>query len=173
MHPIKSVKRFFRNRYVSVVEFFAARFMATAISMMYYLMSFKGKELVHVETLATRFAVLTAGLMRELIVLKGKNPDYVAPPPLPPAPPKDEPRINGRLNGPAHFVGSAGYVPAWAAASFKDLSKHPVIKSRIALEAAEALKDAPAVVFQPVEELTVLSAEEPVEVVLPTEEIVH
>lgn len=175
MQPLKSIKNFFRNRYVKTVEFFTARLMTFAIGMMNYLMALKGRNLGNVEQLATRFAVLTAGLMRELIVLKGKDPDYVAPPSAVKEETKEQPRYVAGA-----FVGAyPSYMPAWVAASFQNIWKHPVMKSRLEFEAKEAARKAPrvtaaVVVPDPVLIETLMpTIEEETKTTLPTEEVVH
>lgn len=80
----KKTKKFFHTKYVRSVEFFTNHLMSFTFRMMCYLMTLKGKDLKHVESLATRFAAMAASLVRAVIVLKGKDPDYVELPSLPP-----------------------------------------------------------------------------------------
>jgi hypothetical protein len=156
----KSIGRFFLNVYLGVVSFFTACFMSVAFSMMYHLLAFKSNDRNHVESLATRFAHMTAGMVRQVVVLKGKDPDYVAPPPPPPEPTMaDAANTMGRTKNSSN-VGPAYQAP-WAKDAFKDIRKHPVIASRLALEAREAAKNAPAVVDPPA--MTVLSDPLPIE----------
>jgi hypothetical protein len=62
--------------------------------------------------------------VRHLIILKGKNPDYVSPPP--------EPTLNDVFK-PIKYPLIPSQ-PSWVAASFKNPSKHPIYASRTALQ---------------------------------------
>jgi len=82
--------------------------------------------------------------VRHLILEKGLDPDYVAPPPPPPPPsdpnlvrkypPMPPPEVvSGRIMR-AHTMMRGGDSQSWVGPSFKDLSKHPVMKARAAFE---------------------------------------
>lgn len=69
---------------------------------------------------------LVNSFMRQLIVAKGKNPDYIAPPP-----PQEEFTLEWAFEpSTRNRVFSLPAIPAWVSTSFEDPNKHPVIKHR-------------------------------------------
>lgn len=64
-------------------------------------------------------------VVRGMIIDLGKNPDYVPPPP-PPQTEKEPSKTR-----PSFRFGGGPISPSWVAASFKDPTKHPVLKHRI------------------------------------------
>lgn len=80
------------------------------------------------EWFALKCLLFTNKQVRKLIIMKGKDPDYVAPPPAPAAPPDpwEELQKKRKLFTNINLVSH----PEWVT----DLSKHPVLKSRRLLE---------------------------------------
>lgn len=110
MKIFNSIKNFFRRLSFKIRAFFYFKYIGIY-------------EVITLKLLAT-----VSQMTRKLIIAKGKDPDYVAPPPAP-APTivevvaeKPRPQIN------------IPYVPAWVKASFKNSSVHPVNQSRANLK---------------------------------------
>lgn len=91
-----------------------------------------------VEWLARCLLFFLNPVMRHLVVLKGKNPDCVVPPSPPPS-------FQDALTSPAPFIDHSR-IPLRASnypganVFVKDLSKHPIIQSRLAYEERQRAK---------------------------------
>lgn len=106
MNLVQTVRNFFHSKYVAIYELITLSLLAQASKM-----------------------------VRKLIVLKGKNPDYVAPPP----PPKEEPKLvtldQATVARRVEKIRAAnfsnrGYTDAWV----KNPKLHPVLKARAEYE---------------------------------------
>lgn len=74
--------------------------------------------------------------VRHLIVEKGLNPDYVSPPPVVHEPSLTFEQVKDKLTKifASHNFMKSNYTESWVRESFKDMSKHPVYKSRAKFE---------------------------------------
>lgn len=102
--------------------------------------SFRNAYLVFVQWIALCLTLLTGKVVRHLIILKGKDPDYVAPPP-PPITPMLPTRqelheeslavLNKFYSAPrSSNIGNVDWV--------RNLADHPIMKSRTTFEARQA-----------------------------------
>lgn len=83
---------------------------------------FHSKYIKAYEYTVTKLVQLVNRMMRKLIVMKGKDPDYVAPPP-----PVVE--VQSPWVAPYKPAWAVPYMPSWVAPSFKDRTKHILYKS--------------------------------------------
>jgi hypothetical protein len=88
------------------------------------------------EAFTLKCLLFTNKQVRKLIIMKGKDPDYVAPPPPPAPDPWEELQTKRKLFTNIQLVSHGEWV--------NDLSTHPVLKSRRLLE-RNPLRTAPPV----------------------------
>jgi len=117
---------------------------------------FRSKYYVLYELITLRLMLRVNNMVRKLIISKGKDPDYVAPPPSPPpAPASPFGRNRAHACGYTGCSVTSGYSMANGANWVKKPSEHPIMKSRQAYEAKK---------FAQVEEI----ADEPLQVAAST-----
>jgi hypothetical protein len=117
---------------------------------------FRSKYYALYELITLRLMLRVNNMVRKLIISKGKDPDYVAPPPPPPTPPA--PTFGRNSEHARGYTGcsvTSGYSMANGKNWVKKPWEHPIIKSRQAYEAKK---------FSPVEEI----ADEPLQVAAST-----
>ena len=96
---------------------------------------FRSKYYVLYELITLRLMRSLNNRVRKLLIYKGKDPDYVAPPPVPPTPAPhvvlDQEQARKRIEK-AHQFASSSWMgrEQWV----KDPNKHPVIQARKAYE---------------------------------------
>lgn len=106
------------------------RFLKFLLCCKYVLMAtfFRSKYIKVYEYTVTKLVKLVNRMMRKLIVMKGKDPDYVAPPP--PVVEAQSPWASPyKLSRTSPYSWAAPYMPSWVAPSFKDRTKHILYKS--------------------------------------------
>ena len=119
------------------------------------------------ELVAYRLLATTTVMVRQLLLRQGKNPDYVAPPlELSQEPSFEEVVGRTALRRPQVNI---PYVPSWVRASFKNLSSHPIYKSRVGLNLQPNRIPVPSVS----EPLQVVLAPEVVPEVAPCNQCLH
>jgi hypothetical protein len=95
---------------------------------------FRAKYIGIVEYVTLSLLAITGRYVRKLIILKGKDPDYVAPPAPPPAPPKVYPEYNPLEAQQKLATYYTSKKPSWTTSSqdswVKQPSKHPVLAAR-------------------------------------------
>src|SRR5665213_2180142 len=96
----------------------------------------------NIEAITLQFVEFSADLMRNLVVLKGKNPDYVFPPPQVSKPLTVTEELEKALIEARARQTTAFAFSSWSQSDFKP-ENHPVIKIRESYEAKQKKTNAP------------------------------